>query len=135
MIKVLVFVALLSVFYAFGGLHWLHEDFGSHSHGKNGLVAWLAFNYLFILGAVTAVWGDKAVGIIHPVSFRSGYVILGTLIMILVLGPTILGRSVANSHRTNIALGSNAPKSELAAPLLLQKRPDLQELRGIDDVK
>lgn len=91
-IRILVFVLLLGLFYACG-------DFVlPHTQGKG----WLLSVVLFTGGAAIAVWGNKEVGTIHPISFRSGYIILGVLLMVAGLLLMACVRT-AEKHRANTA--------------------------------
>ncbi len=81
-IKVLVFIGLLGVFYGFGGFEpprISRDDYRSSGRMER---AWFSTVALYVIGAGVAVWGDKTTGTIHPVSFRSSYLMLGVIAML-----------------------------------------------------
>ena len=83
LLKILVFVLLLGLFSALGGFVLPHGFFNKPLFSKHSpFIPWVFTIVAFVYGAAIAVWGDKTVGVIHPVSFRSGYIILGALLMI-----------------------------------------------------
>ena len=74
--KILVFAALVGGFLYF-------DSFVQHGHEFR--VVRLAEGRvigIFIVGAAIAVWGDKEIGGLDPISLRSIFVILGALLMI-----------------------------------------------------
>jgi hypothetical protein len=98
-IKILVFVVLLGLFYAWGGFTLPSGAFNTPISSKhNPVIPWGMIILCFVSGATIAVWGDRTVGTIHPISFRSGYIILGALMMMVALLLTSCGR-IADSRR------------------------------------
>ena len=80
--KVIVFMAILTAFYVAGGLNApdVHSLFG-RERGRV-ITTWLVSVALFGGGAATAVFGDRKVGDLAPVSMRALYVLAGTVAMI-----------------------------------------------------
>jgi hypothetical protein len=111
-VKILIFLALLAVFYAIGGFVPPHSDHSPIFSKQNPMVPWLLIGLLYIVGDGVAVWGDKVVGYIHPVSFRSGYVVFGVL---LILAAALLAscERVADNRRTGVRPESNLQGSHI----------------------
>jgi len=81
-LKVVVFVVLLSL-YAAVGRFALHQD-GPATLAEldvEGTVLWLRELTFYVVGAALAVWGDKTVGTLQPISLRPLFVILGVGLM------------------------------------------------------
>jgi hypothetical protein len=99
--KVLVFLFLLGVFFFSGGfeyLTWMNEPV--IANGKNSPIGGWMIVYIFVVSAYLAVWGDKTVGTIHPVSFRSAYILVGSLIMGFILLFMWSAREASHHHLT-----------------------------------
>ena len=75
-IKILIFAVLIGSFFLFAG----HVRYG-HEFRVVRLAEGRAIG-AFIVGAWIAVWGDKEIGTLDPISLRSLFVILGVLLMI-----------------------------------------------------
>jgi hypothetical protein len=75
-LKILVFIVLA------GGFVWF-DSYLRHGHEiqANPLVEGRAIA-MFVVGAAIAVWGNKEIGVIDPISLRSIFIILGALLMI-----------------------------------------------------
>ena len=96
-IKILVFTLLLGLFYVCGGFVLPHGAFDTPIYFKqNPVIPWVLIVLCFVGGDAIAVWGDKMVGVIHPISFRSAYIILGVLLMVAALLMTSCERAVDN---------------------------------------
>ena len=95
---------LLGLFYACGGFVLPQGASDTPIYFKhNPVIPWALIIVCFVGGDVVAVWGDKTAGIIHPISFRGGYIILGVLLMVAALLLTSCERA-ADSRRPNTAL-------------------------------
>jgi hypothetical protein len=127
--KISVFVLLLGLFYAWGGFALPHGAFDSPFYFKqNPVIPWALIILCFVYGDAVAVWGDKTVGIIHPISFRSGYIILGVLLMVAALLLTSCERA-ADSRRPNTALqpAATAPR-DLGSDMKFDRQDCRREL-------
>jgi hypothetical protein len=97
LIRILVFIALLGGFWALGG--FVSPQVSPQvSVKQDPRPIWALAIVLYIVGAGVAVWADKTIGVLQPVSLRPLYVILGIALMLLALLPT-LGRLAAPSPR------------------------------------
>jgi hypothetical protein len=75
-LKILVFAALVGGFLYF-------DSFVHHGHEFRAVrLAEGRVTGIFIVGAAIAVWGDKEIGGLDPISLRSIFIILGALLMI-----------------------------------------------------
>jgi len=74
--KILVFAALVGGFFHFGGFDQHSHEFQPVQFGEGRAVV------LFIAGAAIAVWGDKKIGVLDPISLRGIFIIIGVLMMI-----------------------------------------------------
>ena len=75
-LKILVFAALVGGFLYF-------DSFGQHGHEFRAVrLADGRANGIFFIGAVIAVWGNKEIGGLDPISLRGIFIILGALLMI-----------------------------------------------------
>ena len=81
-IKTLIFVALLGVFYVAGGFDGPRLSSDDYRSPRRMGRACSYTMILFVAGAGIAVWGDKTVGVLHPQSFRALFIILGVLLML-----------------------------------------------------
>jgi hypothetical protein len=89
--KILVFVVLLVVLFAVEG--FVPPPGAFTRQGP----PWLPFTAAYIYGAILTLWGDKTVGILHPISYRWLCISGGTLLMLVILSLAIYvrGRSHA----------------------------------------
>lgn len=101
---------LLGLFWACGGFVLPRGAFDSPIYFKhNPVIPWVLIILCFGYGAVLTVWGDQTVGIIHPISFRSGYIALGVLLMLAALLLTCCVR-VADSRQPIRPAGASSAK-------------------------
>jgi hypothetical protein len=99
LLRIAVFIVLLGVFWALGGFV-PPEVSPQVSVKQDPRPIWALAIILYIVGAGVAVWADKTIGMLQPVSLRPLFVILGLALMLLALLPT-LSRRVAPSQRPN----------------------------------
>jgi hypothetical protein len=76
-LKVLVFAALVGGFAYFGSFVQHGHEFRVVRIAEGRAIG------IFVVGAAIAVWGNKEIGGLDPISLRSVFVILGALLMIL----------------------------------------------------
>ena len=90
-VKILVFIVLLVVLFAVEG--FVPPPGAFTRQGP----PWLPFTAAYIYGAILALWGDKTIGILHPISCRWLYISGGTLLMLVILSLAVYvrGRSHA----------------------------------------
>jgi len=114
--KILVFALLLGVFYGLGSFDLLHGAFDTPIYLKqNPIIHWVMISSCFVYGTVVAVWGDKTSSIIHPVSFRPGYIMVGIVLILAALLLTFFVRFVDNCH-ANKPIGVSAVHFTVAVP-------------------
>lgn len=119
-IKVLVFVASLVVLFVLEGIVPPPDAFSFSRHGS----PWLIFTVAYVYGAILAIWGDKTIGILHPISYRWVYIAGGVFLMLLILSLVLCGRGLA-SHQPN--------KPDAADPARTLQLPARSQWRRVAD--
>lgn len=100
-IKVLIFVALLFVLFALEGFVPPPDAFSRQGR------PWIIFTLVYIYGASLAIWGDKTIGILHPISYRWLHITGGVFLMLLILSLIFYGRGHV-SRQPNQAVQATA---------------------------
>ena len=80
-LKLLLLLLLLAVFYEFGGFHYPRFDDYPGRQRRRLESSWNCCVALYCAGAITALWGRRTIGDLHPVSLRALYVAAGIAAM------------------------------------------------------